>query len=113
MENVTGRGATFFGNIIIVPIAIDTDVFRTVREKIQRRAGGTLVLVFVFAPGLRAGAFTWFDLTKPSTSAHHEFSLSSSTGLGWPRGRLRSTLKHPSMPPGKDRRKSLAFSVLK
>ena len=79
MENITSGRAADLCDEIIVPVTVYTDMRGSIRVKVQSGARRALILVLVFAAGLRTGAFTWLDIAKPCTCAHHEFILSSFT----------------------------------
>jgi hypothetical protein len=62
-------------NIVIMPVAINTDVPCVIGEEVQRSARCALVLVFVFPAGLRTDTFAQFNMAKSRPSTGQDVTL--------------------------------------
>ncbi len=62
VKNITSRRITGLDYVVVVPVAVHTDIFQSVNEKVQR---------VIFPPSLGARTFSWLDLTEPHSPNRH------------------------------------------
>ena len=68
MKNVACWRLSGLNNIVVMPVAINTDVLCIIGEEIQGCPGRTLVLIFVFPASLRTNTFARFNMAKSRPS---------------------------------------------
>src|ERR1017187_8367658 len=68
---VTSGRLADLNDVVVMPVAVGTNVLGTVGEKLQRRASCAFVLVLVLASGLGTDPFSRLDLAQPWPSTHH------------------------------------------
>ena len=75
MKQVAGGRLPGLNDIVIMPVAINTDVLCVLGEEIQGRTGGPLVLIFVFPTGLRTDALAGSNVAESRASTGHDVTL--------------------------------------
>jgi hypothetical protein len=94
MKYVACRWLPGLNNVVIMPVAIHTDMFCIIGEEIQSGAGSALVLIFIFPAGLRTDPLARFNMTKSRASAGHDSSSPTKIPQAWARPAEAGNRKH-------------------
>jgi hypothetical protein len=71
MKDITSGRIADLRDIIVMPIAVNADLFTAINQKVKRGTSCSLVLVFIFSPGLGACSFTRLNFSESCCSTHH------------------------------------------